>query len=804
VALNGKIYMMGGWLRYLPSGTLSIYDPQNNSWSQGATIPVPPSNLSGCSVAAAINGRIYLYTHCNGYDGYNDFLFSYDPTTNAWTRLADGPALISANDVGAAIDGKLYVVGGEDKFNGNKASNRLVSYDPVTNQWTTLAPMPTARYGAGAGVIGGKLYVVGGYAGSGATNAVEAYDPRTNQWSTLPTALTPRYFTVADVINGKLYVAGGTDGTRPLSTLEVFDPNGSGQQQADVTLPQVSLTAPLNGATVSKSVAVAASASDNVGVAGVQFKLDGVNLGSEVSSAPYATNWDTTQVSSGAHKLSATARDAAGNTAISTAAVTVSNLPPIPAQPTGLAGAALGTSSITWTWNAVSGAAGYNIYQASSSTVLISSVAAPTFIKTGLSANTTYSIVVAAFNAGGRGPLSASAAASTLSTRPSAPVVRASIKNPNDGKSINGNQVNVMAELVSGSDAQTRSILFQYKPAASSFWIDIPTANANQPNPVLSAPWFTLFDVTPLASGAYNLRAVATDFAGNVDAAPASITVTVDNGPAKIDVPPPTKLAGTALSASSISWTWNAVKGVAGYYIYEAASPTTLIATVTAPSFIMGGLDPSTSYGIIVAGVNYNGMGPLSASATAKTLAAPPAQPTSLAVASVGVSSVTWTWKAVQGATSYNIYKAASPTTLVASVSAPLFFQTGLPADTDCGVVVAAVNAGGKGPLSSSITAHTLPAPDPFKLSDAKITSKKLRVSAVSYSLTISIDRLPNSASVSIVDSKGVLIKTLAVTLHASVWDGIDQQGRRVANGTYYALLAQDQQRRMIKFALKR
>src|SRR5207248_10898297 len=49
----------------------------------------------------------------------------------------------------------------------------------------------------------------------------------------------------------------------------------------DTTPPTVSLTAPANGATVSDAVTVSASASDNVGVAGVQFKLDGVDLGAE-------------------------------------------------------------------------------------------------------------------------------------------------------------------------------------------------------------------------------------------------------------------------------------------------------------------------------------------------------------------------------------------------------------------------------------------------------------------------------------------------------------------------------------------
>lgn len=101
-------------------------------------------------------------------------------------------------------------------------------------------------------------------------------------------------------------------------------------QQDDTTPPTVSISAPAGGATVSgNSVTVSANASDNVGVAGVQFLLDGSNLGTEVTSAPFQTTWNTTQSSNGAHTLSARARDAAGNMATSgTVNVTVSNAGP--------------------------------------------------------------------------------------------------------------------------------------------------------------------------------------------------------------------------------------------------------------------------------------------------------------------------------------------------------------------------------------------------------------------------------------------------------------------------------------------
>ncbi|PYV40181.1 MAG: hypothetical protein DMG06_20985, partial [Acidobacteria bacterium] len=92
------------------------------------------------------------------------------------------------------------------------------------------------------------------------------------------------------------------------------------------TPPSVSITAPANGATVSGTVTVSASASDNVGVVGVQFKLDGANLGNEDTTAPYNMSWNTTTTPNGSHTLTGVARDAAGNKRTSsTITLTVSN-----------------------------------------------------------------------------------------------------------------------------------------------------------------------------------------------------------------------------------------------------------------------------------------------------------------------------------------------------------------------------------------------------------------------------------------------------------------------------------------------
>jgi hypothetical protein len=133
-----------------------------------------------------------------------------------------------------------------------------------------------------------------------------------------------------DQLNNKTYFP-------ELYYMAVLPSGNGGTTPPDPTPPTVSLTAPAAGSTVTGSaVPVSANASDNVAVAGVQFKLDGANLGVEDTSAPYAVTWDSTTVANGSHSLSAVARDAAGNsTTASTITVTTSNAGAPPPPPPG-------------------------------------------------------------------------------------------------------------------------------------------------------------------------------------------------------------------------------------------------------------------------------------------------------------------------------------------------------------------------------------------------------------------------------------------------------------------------------------
>jgi methionine-rich copper-binding protein CopC len=119
--------------------------------------------------------------------------------------------------------------------------------------------------------------------------------------------------------------AGNTVTSAPI-TLNVNNP-------ADVTLPTVVIKNPLAGSRVSGSIPVWVTAADNIGVLGVQFQIDGANVGAEDTTAPYQFVLNTKTLADGSHTLAAVARDAAGNLSV-LAPVTfvVDNTPPTVTQ----------------------------------------------------------------------------------------------------------------------------------------------------------------------------------------------------------------------------------------------------------------------------------------------------------------------------------------------------------------------------------------------------------------------------------------------------------------------------------------
>ena len=175
---------------------------------------------------------------------------------------------------------------------------------PSNNATASGTVSVTASASDNVGVTRVEFYV------NGALQATDTATPYLYSWNT--TTLTAGTYTLA----AKAYDAAGNVGTSGNVSVTVVN---------DTTAPTVSLTAPGNNATVSGTVPLTASASDNVGVTKVEFYQDGALL-SAGNVAPYSYNWNTTAVANGSHALSAKAYDAAGNVGQSAnVTVTVNN-----------------------------------------------------------------------------------------------------------------------------------------------------------------------------------------------------------------------------------------------------------------------------------------------------------------------------------------------------------------------------------------------------------------------------------------------------------------------------------------------
>ena len=108
---------------------------------------------------------------------------------------------------------------------------------------------------------------------------------------------------------------------------------GGAPPPSDSIRPTVSLTAPANNAVLIGSVTVSATASDNIGVVGVQFTVDGTPFGNEITASPYSALLNTWRFANGSHTLGAVARDWAGNRGTSGITISINNQGSPPVTP---------------------------------------------------------------------------------------------------------------------------------------------------------------------------------------------------------------------------------------------------------------------------------------------------------------------------------------------------------------------------------------------------------------------------------------------------------------------------------------
>jgi N-acetylneuraminic acid mutarotase len=228
-AAGGKMYVFAGFIPFWkPKGLVYEYDPASDHWTKKNPMALPSHHVAFTESHGkiyAFGGFVYPTSGPAAWVPINNS-WEYDPAADTWKALAPMPSK-RGSPVAAAVGNKIYVIGGVSllpgstetalNFGSPQASVGTVEeYDPETNSWRARSPMPTPRNHTTAGVVNGKIYVIGGRVGaafiSEATDisVVEEYDPATDKWnsprSRMPTA---RSALGSGVINGRIYVAGG-------------------------------------------------------------------------------------------------------------------------------------------------------------------------------------------------------------------------------------------------------------------------------------------------------------------------------------------------------------------------------------------------------------------------------------------------------------------------------------------------------------------------------------------------------------------------------------------------------------------
>src|SRR5690242_546225 len=132
-------------------------------WLTLAPFPIPSEEVLGASA----NGKLYVFAGLAPGWKPKAMVQEFDPASNSWSEKKPMP-LPSHHVAFTTLNNKIYAFGGfKLPESGPPAWEPLANaweYDPAADSWKALAPMPTKRGAAGAGVANGKIYVVGGAA----------------------------------------------------------------------------------------------------------------------------------------------------------------------------------------------------------------------------------------------------------------------------------------------------------------------------------------------------------------------------------------------------------------------------------------------------------------------------------------------------------------------------------------------------------------------------------------------------------------------------------------------------------------
>lgn len=233
ITVNGKLYVFGGYQysrpHWLAATEADAYDPVTNTWTKLATQPAALTHQG-----IATDGR-YVYlaggyiSHPNGSQTFGTTqVWRYDTQTNTWTQFVPLPAARSAGSL-VLIGRTLHFVSGTDVNLIGRTDHWMLNLDDAQPKWVASTPIPSPRNHAATVVLNGKMYIIGGQAGSndGAPEAdVFVWDPaHPTVWTHAASLPGKMSHEAAVVINGKIVtICGYTPGKKLLALVQQYDP----------------------------------------------------------------------------------------------------------------------------------------------------------------------------------------------------------------------------------------------------------------------------------------------------------------------------------------------------------------------------------------------------------------------------------------------------------------------------------------------------------------------------------------------------------------------------------------------------
>jgi N-acetylneuraminic acid mutarotase len=242
--VNGKLYVFGGFDSQksccTPTSRAYVYNPATNAWSALAPMPAMNGTGSGGVTHAGLttDGRdIYFaggYTSSFNSTGQifgTKEAWRYNVGTNTYTRLPDLPVDRASGQL-VYLNGELHHIGGTNKARTVDVGDHYVlTLQPLGTSWRTAAALPNPRHHAGAAVLGGKIYYVGGQRGHDhnlvTQTDVHVFDPATGAWTKVQGMPRGRGHISAStfVHDNRIFVLGGevTHGTS-VRDVTAYDP----------------------------------------------------------------------------------------------------------------------------------------------------------------------------------------------------------------------------------------------------------------------------------------------------------------------------------------------------------------------------------------------------------------------------------------------------------------------------------------------------------------------------------------------------------------------------------------------------